>query len=141
MNDNVKKFFRILICISIFLLGGWKLPDDAPYVIVYSNLGNNQRITFGRNMIEYLTVTDYDIVSSYQGSLYGYVSYNDLRITFQAYQTPTYQTANYTTINYSISEVVENHLYDHAANAIQKNYEPYILAMLGGILIICFFKK
>lgn len=140
-NENLKKFFRTCLCLSILVLGGWKLPEDSPYVIVNSNLGSNQRITFGRNMIEYLTVTDYDIVSSYQGSLYGYVSYNDLRITFSAYQTPTYTNANYQTLNYTITQVIENHLYDHAANAIQKNYEPYIIALLGGILVICFFKK
>lgn len=139
-KDNKSNLILLFLLASVLLCSGWKLPDNSPYVIVNSSHGNNERITFAKNMVEYLYVTDSDVVSSYSGTLYGYVG-SDLRISFQPYSTPTYQSANYQTINYTITRVVENHLYDTTAANVSKNYELYIIALLGGLCLISFFKK
>lgn len=133
----MKKFLCVLAV--YFLLVGYTFPSDAPNIVINSNRGNNETIYFAKNMVEYLTVEGNNVISSYSGNLVGFAS-NGNNITWQCYDTPFYRDG-YSTINVNISQVVENNLYPTDRSIISKNYELYLIALLGGIAVICMFKK
>lgn len=133
------KKFTLIMSLIYFLLVGYTYPDNTPYVIVSCRLGNNYTIHFAENQLEYLYVSDTSIISSYSSTLYGY-GYGDQRISFPTYNNPTYSTG-YNTVDLRITEVKENHLYDKTENKIKRNYNAITIGLLGGIIIICFFRK
>lgn len=122
-----------------FVLVGYTFPSDAPYIVVNSNRGNNESIYFASNMVQYLHVTNTSVLSSYSGNLVGYGS-SGTSYTWTAYDYPTYRDG-YQSYILGITKVVENHLYPNERSIINKNYELYILAIMGGIACICFLKK
>lgn len=131
---------KILALISVyFLLVGYTFPPECPYIVINSNRGNNEYVYFASNMVEYIHINGNSVISSYSGNLNGFTPSGD-NIIFTAYTTPYYRDG-YTTINVNITEVVENNLYPTDRSIISKNYELYLIALLGGIAVICFFKK
>lgn len=134
----MKKIWVICLLTIYPLLSGYIYPDDVPYVIINSNRGNNEKVVFPSDMVEYLHVTDTRIISSYHGSLVGYA--DDITYNWTAYSLPTYRV-DYNQYTLNITRVVENHLYPTDRSLINKNYELYLIALLGGIAVICMFKK
>lgn len=127
------------------LLSGYTYPSDGvPYVTVNTNQMGQIDIYFAKNQIEYLTVDESRniIISSYSSTLYGYAS-NDIRISWSPYSLPTYTTSgSYQTQSLTITDIVENHLTDYSTTGVvQHNYQPVLLAMLGGVILLLFFKK
>ena len=135
----MQKKFLPLIAALFFLLTGYSYPQDSPYCVVNCALGNNVSIYFPENQLEYLHVGDTYIISSYSGTLYGYTG-SDTRISFTTYSQPTYNSG-YQSTNLNITRVIENHLFDSTKNIVNKNYEYYVLALVGGLVVLCFFKK
>lgn len=134
----MKKVFGILFTIYLFL-AGWSFPQNSPYLVVNCALGNNISIYFPRNMVEYLNVGDTYVISSYSGTLYGYYG-AETRINFTTYSNPTYNNG-YQSVDLRITKVIENHLFDDNKSIIDHNLNYYILAGIGGLIVICFFKK
>lgn len=133
------KLILLLSLVVYPLLSGYTFPDDVPYVVINSNRGNNEKVVFASNMVEYLHITDTSIISSYSGNLVGYTN-GDSNYTWTAYDLPTYRSG-YNTYTLQITRVVETNLYPTDRSIIDKNYEVYLIALLGGIVVICMFKK
>lgn len=130
---------------SMILLSGYTYPNNgAPYVTVNTTQMGQVDIYFASNQVEYLIIDESQnaIISSYSGTIYGYAS-NDIRISWSTYSLPTYTTTgSYQTQSLTITEIVENHLTDYStAGVVQHNYQPVLLAMLGGVILLLFFKK
>lgn len=131
---------KLAAILSFYLfLGGWSFPEHSPYLIVNCALGDYVSIYFPHNMVEYLNVGDNYVISSYSGNLYGFYG-SETRINFPTYSNPTYNNG-YQSYDLQITKVVENHLFDDNKSIIDRNLNYYILAALGGLIVICFFKK
>ena len=126
-------------------LSGYTFPSEgAPYVIVNTRSSGQLTIYFAENMVPYLHTDDVQgiIISSYSSTLYGY-STNNLRVSWSTYSLPTYTVSgSYQSYDLNITEIVENHLYDYNTKGIvNHNYETILIALMGGVILLLFFKK
>lgn len=134
-----KKFLLSFSLLVYPLLSGYTFPSDAPYLVINSNHGQNERVYFAQNLVQYLYVGDDYVISSYSSNLNGYTS-SGVNIIWTPYSLPYYRE-NLNNVTVNISEVVENHLYPTDRDRISHNYELYMFAVLGGLMIICMMKK
>lgn len=134
----------MLILIAPTILSGYTFPDDAPYIEVNTSELGHITIYFADNMVQYLHVDETSglVISSYSNSLYGYTN-NDVRINWTAYTLPVYNTSgSYQSVTLHITEIIENHLVDYNSRAVvNHNYEVITLALIGGVILLLFFKK
>lgn len=122
----------ILIYCCYLLLVGYTYPQNAPNVKVNCALGNNVVIYFAEDTIEYLEVTDYAIINKRQSQIYGYTG-TDTRIVFPIFDEP-YYNSGYNNVALRISAILENNLYTPVTR-LKDNYQFYVYALIGGILL------
>lgn len=85
-------------------------------------------------MIDYIYIDESDtsVINMYSGTLYGYV--NNTRVTFPTYDQP-YYNSGYNSTNYTVSEIIENHLYDKVNWLYSYKKDILIISLLGGIIL------
>lgn len=128
----------ILMITLYFSLVGFTYSDNSPYLLVNCSLGNNVRIYFAKNDLEYLEVSDYEVINQKNTTIYGYSG--NTQLYFPTYDNAYYRT-NYNNINLSISRVLENHLYPTTSMVVNKNFNLYTIALIGGLLVWSVFNN
>lgn len=133
---KLKKFF-VIGSLCLFFLSGYVIPSDSRYIVVNCNLGNNVRINFADNMVEYISVEGNRVINRYSGNVYGFTT--STMIYFPLFDVPYYRDG-YTTTNLSITSVVENHLDDGKFTELDSNYQSIVIAIAGGLLLCSFLR-
>ena len=136
----MKRFLCLFLYCCMFLVSGWSFGDNSPYLVCSSNLGTIS-IYFPQNNVDYLEIENNQIINTSSSSIYGYSS--NYRITFPTYSTE-YTYRNYSSSQssiFTIYQITENHLYDYSRTLINHNYQTYLIALIGGVLVICFWRR
>lgn len=134
--DKLKRVFVIGI-LSMFFLAGYVIPDDAKYIVVNCRLGNNIRINFADNLVQYISIEGNTVVNRYSGNVYGFTG--STMIYFPLFDEPYYRDG-YSNYNLSITRVVENHLDDGKFIELNSNYQSLLIAIGGGLLLCSFLR-
>lgn len=129
--------YLVLSLLSIFFLSAYTIPSDSKYIIVNCRLGNNIRINFADNLVQYLSVEGNNVINRYSGNVYGFTS--NTMIYFPLFDEPYYRDG-YNTSNLSITRIVENHLDDGKFVELNTNYQSLVVAIAGGLLLCSFLR-
>ena len=133
----MKKKLLFILIIGFIFLTGYTFPQYSPYVNVNCVLGNNIKIYFGKDVIEYLEIEGNNIINTRSSTIYGYT--NNYRISFPVYEQP-YYNPNYNNVSLDITNINEVNFNLTATDHLKKDPGFYIFMMCGGILLWLIFK-